>query len=407
LFLYRLGIFFWSVALHIASVFNLKAKRFIEGRKKQSLVISSIDLKKCIWMHCASAGEFEQGRPILEELRKQYPERKILLTFYSPSGYELRKETQFADVVLYLPIDTPYNAKKWIQHFSPSLVIVVKNEFWYYLWKEVNAHQIPLILISATFRKTQWIMHPFAAKYREILSFFNHIFIQDDASAELLKAIGIKHYTIAGDTRIDRVIHIAQETWKNEQIELFVSNAHKVIVAGSTWPKDDIFLSESIKILNVKIIVAPHEITPAGIERIKKCYPSPVVLFSSSPSEKELIDAKTYILDTIGILNKIYRYADMAYVGGGFGKGIHNILEPAVYNIPVLFGPNHHKFPEAEWLQKEGIGIAISSSKEMEIQWKKIVNQNKYPKHSIPQEVLKHSGGTSRIMAYIQTAQFL
>lgn len=407
MFLYRLGIFFWSVALHIASVFNLKAKRFIEGRKKQSLVISSIDLKKCIWMHCASAGEFEQGRPILEELRKQHPQRKILLTFYSPSGYELRKDTSLADAVLYLPLDTPNNAKKWIQHFSPSLVIVVKNEFWYYLWKEVNAHQIPLILISATFRKTQWIMHPMAAKYSKVLSFFNHIFVQDEASAELLKLKGIKDYTIAGDTRIDRVIHIAQKEWKNDQIDTFVSNAQQVIVAGSTWPKDDIFLSESVKNIDVKVIVAPHEITPTGIERIKKCYPSPVVLFSSSPSEKELAEAKTYILDTIGMLNKVYRYADVAYVGGGFGQGIHNILEPAVYNIPVLFGPNHHKFPEAEWLQKEGMGITVSSSKEMETQWKKNLNQNKQANYSIPQLILKKSAGTARIMTYIQTALYL
>lgn len=320
----------------------------VRGRKKSFGIIRQ-SIKpgdKYIWLHCASLGEFEQGRPVIEAVKKEMPQYKILLTFFSPSGYEVRKNYQMADVVCYLPSDTPGNAVRFADLVKPELVIFVKYEFWKNYISAISERGIDLLLISAIFRRDQIFFRWYGGFFRRILKRFSHIFVQDKVSDELLDKIGIHNVTVAGDTRFDRVLEIAAAAKSIPQIEDFIGN-EKLFLAGSSWKPDEEIIASFINSNPslMKWIFAPHETDRANVERLIRLFSVKCVKFSEYNESNR--DARVMIIDNVGMLSSAYRYAFIAVVGGGFGRGIHNILEPACWGIPVLFGPVHTKFREA------------------------------------------------------------
>ncbi len=346
--IYNLGILLYSAITILVSPFNHKARLLVKGRR-ESFKILKEKVKpdgKYIWIHCASLGEFEQGRPVIEALKRERPEYRILLSFFSPSGYEIRKNYQQADIVCYLPPDTKQNAEKFLRIIKPELVIFVKYEFWNNYLSAVSGNKIPLLLISAIFRKDQIFFRWYGGFFRKILKNFSHVFVQDKESEELLRGLGTGLVTIAGDTRFDRVLEIAGMAKSIPQIESFRGN-EKLFLAGSSWKPDEEIIAGYINEFpgRMKWIFAPHEIEKENIERLIKLFRVKCVKFSTFTGGER--DARVMIIDNIGMLSSAYRYAYIAEVGGGFGRGIHNILEPACWGIPVLFGPNHKKFREA------------------------------------------------------------
>lgn len=348
-FLYNVGIRVYQLLVTLASNFNSKAKLWRDGRKGwESRLKEAIgNDKRIVWFHCASLGEFEQGRPVIEAFRDKYPDIKILLTFFSPSGYEIRKNYSKADYIFYLPLDTRKNAIRFVEIVNPIATIFVKYEFWYHYLAQLKKRNIPTYIISAIFRDDQVFFKSYGGWYRKFLSNFQHLFVQNEKSKELLASIGITNVTVAGDTRFDRVVANAQAAKTIPLLEKFAANS-KVLVAGSTWPKDEDLIIEYFKdnIYNLKLIIAPHEIHPQNIEKFRAKIGVKTVLYTNA-DESDLKDAQILIIDTIGILSSVYRYGTIAYIGGGFGVGIHNTLEAAVFGIPVIFGPNYQRFQEA------------------------------------------------------------
>lgn len=351
--------------LPISGFFSSKMKLFVEGRKKSFDLISSKISKndRVIWFHCASLGEFEQGRPILEEVKNSLPKHKIVLTFFSPSGYEVRKSYPLADVICYLPIDTFSNAKKFIELTHPEMAVFVKYEFWPNYLGELKRQKINTILVSGIFRGDQLFFKNYGRWMKKSLETFSHFFVQNIASENLLKTIGFNNVTISGDTRFDRVSDISKQDNHLSYIEKFKQKRFTV-VAGSTWPEGEAHLISYINhrsTKNEKFIIAPHNVTAHRIDEIKKAVKKEIVLYSD---QKNLETAQVFIVDTIGILTKIYSYADVAYVGGGFGtSGLHNVLEPAAFGIPILIGPNFDKFEEAKDLVQLGACQVITDQK--------------------------------------------
>ena len=367
-FIYKAGIFIYSLLTRLFSLFNEKAKLFVEGRKnwKQNLS-SKIDVNsKYIWFHCSSLGEFEQGRPVIEELKLQRPEYKILLTFFSPSGYEIRKNYPLADVVVYLPLDTKRNAQTFLEIVKPEKAFFVKYEFWYFFISELKRRNIPLYIVSAIFRENQQFFKntPWGLWYREILFKVEHLFVQNEKSGELLKSARLSNFTVTGDTRFDRVAAIARESKKLPIVEKFKGNS-LLIVAGSTWKPDEELLAAFInQSVDIKFIIAAHEVSVANINRIHQLLKKPAISFSKV-SETEIDKFDVLIIDSVGLLSSLYRYGDVAYIGGGFGVGIHNILEAATFGLPVIFGPNYKKFKEAVDLILERGAFSISNTAEL------------------------------------------
>lgn len=371
--LYNIIVYLASAFIPIAALVNPKLRLFYKGRKetfsKLQERISNTD--KTVWMHCASLGEFEQGRPLLEKVKSQYPDYKIILSFFSPSGYEIRKNYELADVVVYLPLDTPKKARKFIELAHPSLAIFVKYEFWPNILTALQQKNIDTILISGIFRKNQLFFKKQGAWYRESLKTFKHFFVQDEDSVSLLKSIGFSNITKSGDTRFDRVFDLIKQRKKLPLVEAFIQNKH-ILVAGSSWPKDEELLVEYINnqaSKNEKFIFAPHNIQENLIENLVKKIQPKTVLFSEANIEN-LSNATVLIIDSIGILTSVYYYANVAYVGGGFGAGIHNILEPATYGIPIIVGPNYQKFKEAIELIEHDACFEISETKALSKQLK-------------------------------------
>lgn len=367
---YLLFLYSYRVAIFIASFFNKKARLWISGRKhllqrlKQALNGNTAPV---IWVHCASLGEFEQGRTILETLKKEYPDFRVLLTFFSPSGYEIRKNYAHADWVFYLPLDTPYNARQFVQTVKPSLAIFVKYEYWYHLLHALKKAGTPTLLISALFRENAIFFKPYGGFHRKMLRCFTHIFVQNaESKNRLASIIPAEQITVAGDTRFDRVVQIASEFAPIPAIEDFTHQKPFVIVAGSTWPDDEKHLASYIKFnsLNNLLIIAPHEITDSHINEISTLFPD-AVRFSrlkNAPQSK----GNVLVIDNIGMLSRLYHYADITYIGGGFNKsGIHNTLEAAVFSKPVIFGPNYEKFAEAKALIKNGGAISYTNENQL------------------------------------------
>jgi 3-deoxy-D-manno-octulosonic-acid transferase len=363
IFFYKTGIFLYSLFARILAHFNEKARLFVIGRKNWSKALSEKADRKAryIWIHCASLGEFEQGRPVIEEIKKQFPEYKIALTFFSPSGYEIRKNYEPADIVMYLPLDTKQNARRFLTLLNPEKVFFVKYEFWYFYISALKQRNIPLFIISAIFRENQQFFKnsPWGKWYRKMLLQFEHFFVQDEASAKLLKSIGLTNYTISGDTRFDRVASIAKSFKNFPIVEKFKGNS-KLIIAGSTWKPDEEMLAEFInQNAETKIIFAPHEVSGANINRLGQMLKKTTARFSQIENF-EVENLQVIIVDSVGILSSLYRYGDIAYIGGGFGVGIHNILEAATFGLPIIFGPNHQKFKEAVDLKSEGGAFSIT-----------------------------------------------
>jgi len=346
--LYNVGILIYSALAYLIAPFDSRASLWIKGRKKWAEKIK-VKIKpgdRVIWIHCASLGEFEQGRPVIDAIRKEMPQYKIVLTFFSPSGYEIRKNYDKADCISYLPSDTPANALKFIDLIKPEFVIFVKYEFWNNYISALYKKKIPLYLISGIFRPDQLFFKSYGSFFREMLRKFEMIFVQDQSSFDLLSGIGIEKISLAGDTRFDRVVQITASARNIPQIVRFMGN-EKLFLAGSSWRQDEEIIAQYINAfpLRMKWVFAPHEIDKANIERLEKLFKVKCVRFSEF-NEGE-IDARVLIIDNIGMLSSAYRYAYIAAIGGGFGKGIHNVLEPACWGIPVLFGPKHQNFKEA------------------------------------------------------------
>ena len=367
--------------LWIAQYFSKKMKLFVSGRtqvfEKLSQHITSED--KTIWFHCASLGEFEQGLPIMEAVKKEFPDYKIVVSFFSPSGYEVKKNATVADVVVYLPLDTVSNAKKFINAIHPFLVLFVKYEFWPNYLSELKKRNIPTLLISGLFREGQVFFKGHGSFMRKALKSFDHIFVQDKTSEELLKHINITNVTVSGDTRFDRVSHQIEQDNSLDFISTFKGNS-LCIVCGSTWPEDEAVLLNYINKAseNVKFIVAPHNIDVSKIEQFRKKLKHASVLYSEKEG-KNLADYSVFIIDTIGLLTKIYSYADIAYVGGAMGKtGLHNILEPATFGVPIVIGSHFENFPEAKRLQQLAGLYAVDSAAECSEILNKLVTNSSF-----------------------------
>ena len=432
LFFYNVFLLLFKAGTHIAALFNDKAKKWLNGRKglwerlqyeaEQLQLRTSADqhieenkrkATSIIWMHCASLGEFEQGRPLLEKLKAQYPKYKFLLTFFSPSGYENRKDYKGADYVCYLPLDSPVNAQRFLEIVHPSLVIFVKYEYWYYYLREINGRNIPLLMVSALFREDAVFFKWYGSLQRKMLSFFTHVFVQNLSSLQLLEKIGLPaKSSVAGDTRFDRVIEIAETASTIPGIAAFLDNS-KNIVAGSTWPKDEEVLRESIKAINdpsLKLVIAPHEISKHRILELTNQFPGSLLYSECKASGFPAQNSNVLIIDNIGMLSRLYKYAHITYVGGGFGKGIHNTLEAAVFGKPVLFGPVYGKFNEAIDLVANGGAVSITNTNECTLALEKLLqDQNEYLSSckKSKEYVYANKGATRTIIQFIQENRLL
>ncbi|MBA3662750.1 MAG: 3-deoxy-D-manno-octulosonic acid transferase [Bacteroidetes bacterium] len=354
MFIYNLVVLLYGLIIRLASFKKTKAKQWIQGRRDWKKIyaqkIAALNSQDITWVHCASYGEFEQGRPLIEKIKKDYPNSKVVLTFFSPSGYEEVKNWPGADVIGYLPLDTKSNAEEFIRIVKPKAAIFIKYEFWLNFLFCLQRHNIKTYLVSAVFKPH----HPFFKWYgfifRKSLATFEKLYIQDQQSALLLESIGVKNYEVSGDTRFDRVIEIRERFESIPSVQQFCGDS-QIIVAGSTWKEDEellIHVIEKIKSPDVKLIIAPHEINPGSIERLVKLLKENGISFSLYSSNTPFKNEKILILDTFGLLSKLYHYCDLAYIGGGFSEGIHNCLEAAVYLKPVIFyGTTHHKYNEA------------------------------------------------------------
>jgi len=401
-YLYNLGILIYVLLVRIISPFNSKARLWTTGRKDWKIIlkgkVSRTDTN--IWIHCASLGEFEQGRPLIEAIKKARPEYRIILTFFSPSGYEVRKNYSTADYVCYLPADTPANAREFIHLVNPAAVIFVKYEFWENYTLLLKRSAIPLYLISGIFRKEHHFFKWYGGFFRRMLFRFSHFFVQDIQSGDLLKGIGIENVTVAGDTRFDRVVQIADTAKTIPEIEAF-RGGEKLFLSGSSWHQDEEIISRYINQHpeRMKWVFAPHEIDKANIERLERLFSTKVTRFSDFTEESA--GARVMIIDNIGMLSSAYRYAYIAEIGGGFGKGIHNVLEAACWGIPVLFGPNHKKFREAvELLILDGARCFDSYEEFSEIIDNWLSEDDKYLKSAgeAAKYVKQNTGATNKIL---------
>lgn len=347
--IYNLIIYLYASAVRLAALFNKKASLMVAGHTEAfNKLKKEIDSSaKYIWFHAASLGEFEQGRPLIEEIRKQYPDYKILQTFFSPSGYEVRKNYKGADIVCYLPFDTPGNAHRFIALAKPCMAFFVKYEFWKNYLVELNRKSIPVYSVSSIFRDNQIFFRWYGASYRNVLKQFTHLFVQNEYSVSLLEKIGVRNTTVVGDTRFDRVLEICKQAKELPIVEQFKGNA-VTLVAGSSWaPDEDIFIPYFNAHPKMKLIIAPHVIDESHIKEIIGKLDRTVVRYTQATPET-VAQADCLIIDCFGLLSSIYRYGEIAYIGGGFGVSIHNTLEAAVYGMPVIFGPNNKKFQEAQ-----------------------------------------------------------
>ena len=361
--IYTFTIRIYYLLILTASCFNTKAKDWIRGRKHIFATLKNHNFNgKTIWFHCSSLGEFEQGRPLIEMIKKQHKNHKILLTFFSPSGYNIRKDYAYADIVTYLPLDTPRATEQFIRIVQPAMVFFVKYDFWFNMLIRLHKKNIPLYLISGIFNEKQIFFKPYGRWYKKILFLFDHLFVQDQASGELLRKQGLKNVSVAGDTRFDRVFEIAQNVKKNPLIEKFKKNK-RIIIAGSSWEQDEKIL---IRYINenddgqLSYIIAPHEINHAHIQNIINNLKINVLKYSEA-NKDNVSNFNVLIIDNIGMLSSLYQYAEIAFIGGGFGKGIHNILEAATFGMPVIFGPNYQKFREAHDLMNIKAASSIHS----------------------------------------------
>lgn len=368
LLFYNLSIRIYVFLIRIVSFFNPKAKQWIVGRKNLFSKLQQTIAKdnNIVWFHAASLGEFEQGRPVIEAYKEKYPDTKILLTFFSPSGYEVRKNYEGADYIFYLPPDFPSYAKRFISIVNPKAVYFIKYEFWYHYLNVIRKKEIPCYIFSTIFRPNQLFFKSYGKFYRRMLKAFTHFFVQNQESKQLLKSIGFNNVDVVGDTRFDRVYTIAHNAKKLPELENF-SNNRPVLIAGSTWPKDEENIIKYINTSpnNYKYIIAAHEVDENHINNITRQIKKSWVRYTKA-TPTEITSAEVLVIDCIGILSSLYRYGDISYIGGGFGRGIHNTLEAATFGLPIIFGPNYHKFQEAKDLLQLKAAITYNTYSELE-----------------------------------------
>lgn len=362
-FLYNIFIYLYIGILHLICPFNKKIKTMLKGEKECFGKLKNINQNdKIAWFHCASLGEFEQGRPLLEEVKKHFPNHKILLSFYSPSGYEAKKNYSLADYIVYLPNDTRKNAKKFVSMVNPDLVFFIKYEFWYNYISALKGKR--LFQVSLILRENQYFFTWYGKWFAKQLKNFEHFFVQNQQTATLLNKIGYKNITISGDTRFDRVMTIANNAKSFPDIENFCKGDKKIILAGSSWLADEKIIEKAINDLNIKLIIAPHIVEQSHINEIQELFPESILYSELAENKKE---SNILIINCIGILSNLYQYCDIAYIGGGFGVGIHNTLEAATFGKPICFGPNYHKFQEAIDLIDLNAAYSINNEEELKI----------------------------------------
>ncbi|WP_264519706.1 3-deoxy-D-manno-octulosonic acid transferase [Flavobacterium sp. N1994] len=407
LFLYNVLLLFASQIVKLLALFSPKIKLFVDGRKTvfEALTSKINPEDKTIWFHAASLGEYEQGLPVIEKIKIQFPNHKIVLTFFSPSGFEVRKNNTIADVTIYLPLDTKSNAKEFLKLVHPELVFFIKYEYWPNYLNELKKANIKTYLISGIFRENQAFFKWYGGFYRNALKAFDYFFVQNESSKLLLQKLGFTNVKISGDTRFDRVVAILERDNSLDFIKQFKNNTTTIVI-GSSWPKDESLLVNYINETaeNVKFIIAPHNIKAEQIQELKKSISKKTILFS----EKENVDLSQYdvlIIDTIGILTKIYSYADIAYVGGGFGNpGVHNILEPATFGIPIVVGPNFSHFAEAIALVHQEGCVSISNQNDLDDAFSNLISNEdiRHEKgHICSTFVQMNKGATDIILKHI------
>jgi 3-deoxy-D-manno-octulosonic-acid transferase len=403
-----------AVAIRIASLWNIKARLWLRGRKNLLERVSEAlknNNKPVIWMHSASLGEFEQGRFLIENLRKNYPGVCIVITFFSPSGYEVMKNYKGADFIFYLPEPTSNNAKKFIKILDPKLVLWIKYDYWYHFLHELKKRNTPLLLISAIFRRKHAFFKWYGPLYTEMLRCFTWLFVQDETSVERLHGIGINNTSVSGDTRFDRVIDIAENFTEIPMIKEFIGNA-PVIVAGSTWNEDEEEIDHYANTHpEIKFIIVPHEIGEDHLKEIEKLFRHRIRYSTLVQNKTNFSDTNTLIIDNIGMLSRLYKYATITYVGGGFGdEGVHNVLEAAVYGKPVIFGPVFNQFREAIDLLEEGAAFTIDTALDLEKVLNDLITDNKLYHEcceAAQEYVQAHKGATKKILDYIQANRLL
>ncbi|GAA4440678.1 glycosyltransferase N-terminal domain-containing protein [Pontibacter saemangeumensis] len=406
--LYDIGLKAYEAALALAAPYNGKAKLMQQGREQQFERLQQAlqgNRSPVVWFHCASLGEFEQGRPVIEAFREAFPRYKILLTFFSPSGYEVRKNYSGADYILYLPFDSEENASRFIQLVQPKLAVFVKYEFWHYYLQQLQQQQIPVISISAIFRKEQLFFKPYGQFYRNILKRFTHIYTQNNQSLELLRRINVPHASVAGDTRFDRVLQTAASVKILPLVEAFVQQ-QQVFVVGSSWPADIEVLKPLISQYrsSIKFIIAPHEVNEGSISEVMQLAGEGAVRFSQA-TEAEVGRYQVLVIDNVGMLASLYSYGTYAYIGGAFGKGLHNTLEAAVFGLPLFFGPRYDKFQEARDLVELDCAFPVKNSLGLLQAFGKVHNTPEFRQRITENEkryVKQQAGATTRIMEDIK-----
>jgi len=404
---YELFIRLLTTGIRLAAVFQPKARRWVLGRRHWRTRYRAAFQKKgrVLWVHAASLGEFEQGRPLIESFREAFPGWQIVLTFFSPSGYEIRKNYPHADFVCYLPADTRRNARDFIDLIRPDAAVFVKYEFWANYLLELKRRATPTLLVSALFRPGQPFFHWYGGIWRRMLGCFTHFFVQNQNSGWLLQNLGFQNVTVAGDTRVDRVLKLAENAPENEIVRTFAGE-HPVFVAGSSWEADESVFLPALnrpEFQQFKIVIAPHEPSEKHLAQLIQKLNRPFIRYSEYLSR--LQPADVLLIDNVGMLNTLYRYGTVAYIGGGFGKGIHNTLEPAAFGLPVLFGPRYEKFEEARQLVARGGAFAIRDTEDLVAALQKLQDPFAYQQASLAvQAYLAESrGATEQIMRYFAT----
>ncbi len=408
-FLYSIGVFLYGLLLRLAAPFVPKAAAWVAGRRGLLAHIErtlTADPAPRLWMHCASLGEFEQGRPLLEALRQRYPTHKIVLTFFSPSGYEVRQSWPGADYVFYLPLDSARNARRFVAAVRPRLAVFVKYEFWYFYLRELRRQGIPAVAVAAIFRPEQIYFRPWGGFFREILGQLSFIFTQNEASAKLLHDAGLTAVSVAGDPRFDTVAATASAPARAlPLVEAFVADGAPVLVAGSTWPEDLPALAPLLRAYapELRYIVAPHEVSEAHLLAIEAALPGQTVRYSSA-TPATVAAARLLLIDNVGLLSQLYRFGQFAYLGGAFGAGLHNTLEAAAFGLPVFFGPRYTQFAEAVALVELGCAFSVSSAEELASAFDRLFGDEaarlRVQDRSL-HYVHQHAGATKRILAHL------
>lgn len=399
--LYTFSILAYAFIVKMLAPFHSKAGKWVDGRKNQQIFDTQRHghSKQWIWFHAASLGEFEQGRPLIEAIKSHFPDKKILLTFFSPSGYEIRKNYELADMVAYMPVDTKANALKIVNAIKPAMVFFIKYEFWFNTMQTLHKNQIPMYFVSSRFRPGQHFFRWYGGWFRKQLGLVNRFFLQDAASAQLLQSIGIKNHTVVGDTRFDRVYRMSAQAKPILDVEAFLAG-RKAFVVGSSWPADEEKLVAAIQSLpdNYVVVMAPHDISQKHLKAIEAQLPVGCIRYSVLQPESQ---ARVLLIDNIGMLQRLYRYADFAYVGGGFGQNIHNIQEAVAYGCPVIVGPKHKNFTEAVELIRLGGAFAVNDANALTDLVARLVNDRPFREKASRvclQYVQASIGATERVM---------